>query len=88
MFYSVYILLNDLELVTQENQVDPSLSGTADYMPPERLEKHKRTIPIKKSVDIWSLGIVLYELLAGETPFQGDSPDELVNDIYFRQAYN
>jgi len=57
-------------------------------MPPERLEQKKRSMPIKRSVDIWSLGIILFELLTGSTPFNGDCPDELVNDIYFRQAYN
>ena len=63
--YSVNIYLNDFEFITKENKVDGSLSGTQDYMAPERLSNMRKSLPIKRSVDIWSLGITLYELLTG-----------------------
>lgn len=47
--YSVNVYLNDFELVTRENQIDQSLAGTIDYMPPERLAAKKRmVVPIRR----------------------------------------
>lgn len=60
-WYLVNVFLNDFELVTKENHIDSSLAGTIDYMAPERLISKKRASqPIKKSMDIWSLGVILY----------------------------
>lgn len=39
--------------------------GTADYIAPEVLKK----LPYTKSVDWWGLGILIYELLHGRTPY-------------------
>jgi len=50
--------------------------GTADYISPEQV-KGKRG---DGRSDIYSMGIILYEMLTGRLPFSGNSPTELMND--------
>ena len=47
-----------------------SVMGTATYFSPEQAEG----ISVDARSDVYSLGIVLYEMLVGRPPFQGDSP--------------
>lgn len=47
-------------------RIFPQLVGTPDYMAPERLQGKTGTV----SSDVYAVGIVLYELLCGRTPFQ------------------
>ena len=49
-----------------------SIVGSPDYMAPEVL----RGKPYTYAVDYWSLGCILFELLAGFPPFTGQSPEE------------
>src|SRR5438876_512322 len=54
-----------------------SVLGTVRYMSPEQACGEQ----IDKRTDIWSVGVVLYEMVTGQTPFTGDTPGEVMSSI-------
>ena len=51
--------------------------GTVNYMSPEQAEG----APTGQATDLWSLGVVLYEMVAGQRPFRGDFDRAIVYSI-------
>lgn len=62
---------------TKRNEVRETFCGTYEYMAPEIFESEQ----YNGSVDIWSLGILLYELLHGRSPFAGESVFKIFKNI-------
>ncbi|AEO58133.1 hypothetical protein MYCTH_2305264 [Thermothelomyces thermophilus ATCC 42464] len=50
-----------------------TLCGTLDYLPPEMIKSGSKDNWYNEKVDLWSLGVLTYEFLVGEAPFE-DTP--------------
>ncbi len=55
--------------------------GTANYMAPERILQ----MPVDPRSDLFSVGVVLYEMATGRLPFAGASPSETVTNIFDKE---
>lgn len=60
---------------TEKNiEVEGLTLGTPEYMSPEQANGEKLDL----RTDIYSMGLILYETLTGDTPYQGDSPVSII----------
>lgn len=71
-----YLMLTDFGLAKKINKTN-SFCGTPDYIPPEIIKSKEYTT----SVDWWQLGILIYELIVGHTPFYDYNVDKMFKNI-------
>ena len=92
LFHNMEIKISDfglskiIETNSDKIQLTSQGVGTYWYLPPECFEE-KKNIEISSKVDIWSLGVILYEMIYKKKPF-GDnySQDKLIKERIMKNA--
>lgn len=70
--------------IEDDDTTDPigGLTGSPSYMSPQQVRQEK----LDNTTDLYSLGVVLYELLTGERPFRSDNLSGLLHKIVYATA--
>lgn len=71
------------QLMGRENSGPAQVAGTAPYMSPEQASGK-----IDERSDLWSVGVVLYEMLTGQLPFEGATFSETIDKIFHQHPCN
>lgn len=70
------------ESVEEKNKTIPgTVMGSARYMSPEQA----RGLDVDQRTDIWSLGVVLWEMLVGKPPFDGETTADTLAAVIYRE---
>lgn len=70
----------------EKNTYSGVLTGTPAYMASEQADGQGK--PPTRAVDVYGLGVILFELLTGRTPFEGSNAVEIIHQVVHRQPPN
>ena len=80
-------VLMDFGIAKSSKDTDKTLiqafKGTPEYASPEQVEPN---VTIDHRTDIYSLGIVAYEMATGKVPFKGDNPISVLHQVIHKNA--
>lgn len=68
--------------VCVKDNMRASFCGTVDYMAPEVLKR----VNYGKDVDLWCLGILIFEILVGKPPYTGKNDQMVMKSILFTEV--
>jgi serine/threonine protein kinase len=64
-----------------------TLVGTPEYMAPEIIKNLHEDVVMGKGIDVWAMGVLLFELIHGRTPFSRRHPQWTTRDTYTEIIY-
>jgi len=76
-------LAKSLDAMGDSLSMSGEITGTAHYMSPE--QTLAKRVEIDHRADIWSLGVILYEILTLRRPFDGKNLQQIVYEICFKE---
>lgn len=75
------IELGSVDQTSSNKTIPGTVMGSARYMSPEQARGHE----VDERTDIWSLGVVLYELLTGHPPFDGETTADTIASVVYKE---
>lgn len=75
-----HVVITDFGL-SKEDDEGSTFVGTPEYLAPELLSSQRSATSYGKTVDWWSFGVLIYEMIQGQTPFYAKNRRELFQNI-------